>query len=262
MSATRTFEPSFLDSSAGRLFTAYHPPRGVARGGVLICPPMFHEHVRGYRLFSLVADTLASVGLGVLRFDYPGSGDSDGEDTAFSLDLSENAARAALAFLEQRIGSLPKAMLGVRGGSYIAARLGAEHADARLWLWQPTGSGAQYLQTLAAIDRAERTSPLRFGDATRAVMLSDTNHLVGFPVSAECVEGLRTEPDPLDGRRHIDLVVDRAGQSSTPPGTLCVDLPETLARWPLQVDMQDVPVKPWRDVCAMLASNWESPSRG
>lgn len=262
MTVARTFEPSFLDSSAGRIFVAYHPPRGVARGAVVICPPMFHEQVRGYRLFALAADALASSGLGVLRFDYPGTGDSDGDEEAFTLDRAEAAARAALDRLEQLSGSSPMAVLGIRAGAYIATRLAAHRPQVRLWLWQPTGSGAQYLESLAAIDREERTSELRFGGAARAAVRAEAGVMVGYPVSGACVDALRAEPDPREAVRSVDLFIDRAVHAATPNVCGTIEIPESVAHWPLQVDMLDVPVKPWRELCAVLASQWERAPRG
>ena len=62
-------------------FGLYHPANGEgSRGrGVLICPPIAHEHIRSHRALRFLAVQLARAGFDVLRFDYFAVGDSAGD---------------------------------------------------------------------------------------------------------------------------------------------------------------------------------------
>src|SRR5688500_19978584 len=72
----------FRFGHAGReLFGVYFAPSGRAlkRTAVLLCPPFGPEATRSHRLYRVLGERLARLGFGVLRFDYYGTGDSDGE---------------------------------------------------------------------------------------------------------------------------------------------------------------------------------------
>ncbi len=165
MSATPAPQPLLLDPAGRELFAVYHAPREPARAGVLICAPFLHEHARSYRLFALLGDALARLGVAVLRFDYHGTGDSAGLDTAFSLDGATRDAAISLAMLRERIGTVPITILGVRAGAFPACAIAAGSNAHALWLWQPVVDGAAYVARLRQADRAERASESRYSPA-------------------------------------------------------------------------------------------------
>ncbi|MDP3209803.1 MAG: hypothetical protein Q8M65_11690, partial [Rhodoglobus sp.] len=55
------------------------PESGTARGAVVICPPLGHEHVIAYRALRLLGQELAERDIAAFRFDYLGQGDASGE---------------------------------------------------------------------------------------------------------------------------------------------------------------------------------------
>ena len=55
------------------------PAGGKARGVVVLCPSLGSEHLVGHLTLRKVAANLVEQGVGVLRFDYPGTGDSAGD---------------------------------------------------------------------------------------------------------------------------------------------------------------------------------------
>ena len=80
-----TAEPLWISVAGGRLFGVLHMPDVPVRAGIILCPPFFHEQGRSQRLFALLADALRGHGFAVLRFDYLGTGDSEGSDESFTL---------------------------------------------------------------------------------------------------------------------------------------------------------------------------------
>ena len=74
-------EPFYFGKSPRALFGVYHPPKaGMTRKtGVVLCYPMGHEYVYSHRAFLRLAMLLSSAGFHVLRFDFYGCGDSEGD---------------------------------------------------------------------------------------------------------------------------------------------------------------------------------------
>jgi len=73
-------EPFFYESQDQQIFAIYHPPQGAPRGeGVVICYPAPQDIMRSYQAHVQLARLLAQQGFAVLRFDYAGTGDSEGQ---------------------------------------------------------------------------------------------------------------------------------------------------------------------------------------
>lgn len=167
-----------------RMFGAYHPSETPAHAAVLICPPLLHEHFRSYRFFSQVAGALAQAGLACLRFDYFGTGDSEGEDADFSPDGTAADTMLAAQALRRLSGDVPLILLGIRGSALFMHRDAKRVGASAVWLWQPVADGERYVAELEDRDRAERSSlyryPLLKGEAP-----ADAHDLMGFRVRPE-----------------------------------------------------------------------------
>jgi pimeloyl-ACP methyl ester carboxylesterase len=89
------------------------------------------------RLFVLAGRALADAGLHVLRFDYRGNGDSDGDFDDMTLVSTVEDARAALRFLRRAPGVDGKriALVGLSLGSVVAQLIAARERAAALVLW-------------------------------------------------------------------------------------------------------------------------------
>lgn len=144
--------PFYFGPPQHRLFGVFHPPAagGPARAGVVLSPPFGHEAIRVHRFYRLLADRLSRQGIGVLRFDYYGTGDSGGLDDDADLAVWASDLCEAHRELQRRIGGLPT--------SWFAARLGAAVALAaapqsfprvhRMLVWDPVVDGSAYLAEL------------------------------------------------------------------------------------------------------------------
>ncbi len=155
-------QPFFFGTAPRRLFGTHHPAAGTAKACVLFCPPLLHEQMRSYRFFSQLAKYLAEKGMDCMRFDYFGTGDSDGDDHQFSpadagADIAEAADEA-----RRRAGDLPLILLGIRGSALFASQQAARVGASALWLWQPVTQGRAYTSYLQSRDQAERTLSGRY----------------------------------------------------------------------------------------------------
>ncbi len=136
-------EPLFFASAACDLFGVLHAPEGIARGlGLAFCPPFAEEHKQGYRVFVELARKLAARGFPCLRFDYRGTGDSQGPFTDFTLAGAIDDIAAAVACLRERAGIERVGLVGLRLGASLAWQAVERGLDAApLVLWQPIVNG-------------------------------------------------------------------------------------------------------------------------
>lgn len=137
-----------------QLFGLYHAPGGTRtrETGVLICNPMGQEAVRTQRMFRVLGERLARAGWPVLRFDYFGTGDSDGDDEAGDLLGWRKDVAAAHQELLGRSGCRRTLWLGARLGGTLALLAAGDvpAPPAHLLLWEPVASGRHYLEQLAS----------------------------------------------------------------------------------------------------------------
>ena len=197
-------EPLFFSSQERRLFGVLHVPDGGAgRGlGVAFCPAFAEEHKQGYRIFVELARRLTAEGFPCLRFDYGGTGDSEGDFASFTLGSAVGDIRAAAAFLRERAGVGRIALMGLRLGASLAWRAAEEDADADLLaLWQPIVDGKLFyrLNIRRMLVRQMMTDGKARGE--RATADAGTIDLDGFLASrAMCEElkelDLRTSAQP------------------------------------------------------------------
>ena len=238
-------EFAFAGAPQRRLSTVFRPAQGVPRAALLLCPPFFHEHFLSYRLLSLVAARLAERGIASLRFDYFGSGDSWGEESAFTLAGAVADAEVALAELARRAPALPCSVLGARAGGWIAARLARCHR-LPLWLWQPLPRGQVWLDELIALDRRERASRQRYPFLGAQPWPSDPERLL----AAYCPPALRAELAAQDLEALLESavepvhVVDDERAAPLARATTWHALPAAAAAWHERIDLRATFITP------------------
>ena len=132
------------------------PHPGVARGGVVLCPPVGIEAICTYFTYRQIADRLAENGVAALRFDYDGTGDSFGgpqdpdrvaswrRSTAAAVEVLRQAGVERIGLLGMRVGALLAAAEAERSGGVEAVVLWDPCLSGRAFLARPEGvSGAQ-----------------------------------------------------------------------------------------------------------------------
>lgn len=145
--------PTWFGTADMPLFGVVHVPvNGLARAGVVICPPLGKEHVDTYRGLKLLAQRLCARGFAVLRFDYAGTGDSSCEqDSSVAVDRYQDSIRAAVDYL--RSSGVPEVgLVGLRAGALLAG-VTADSIDglAGLVLWDPVTDGRRFLRSQRAL---------------------------------------------------------------------------------------------------------------
>lgn len=145
--------PLYIGSDERPLKAELHsPPHAAAlRAGVVLCPPFGYEYVCAYRSFVNLADLLVHRGFAVLRFDYPGTGQSAGSIYAPSL-LEDWIASVGLAFdeLASRVDG-PVLSVGLRLGASLALLDAVRFDRDAAVLWDPIVSGRRYSRELSAL---------------------------------------------------------------------------------------------------------------
>ena len=128
---------------------------GWSDRGVVLCGPLGHEAVATHRGWRKLADKLSRQGLHVVRFDYHGTGDSEGDDAdAARLQHWQQNIENAAALLRHRCQVTSITLIGLRFGGALAmmaaARVDAVDAVALL---APAVSGKTHLRELRLLAR-------------------------------------------------------------------------------------------------------------
>ncbi len=162
-----------------------HPAQGLR--GVVLCGPYGYEELCAHRAWKRFAEGLAAAGLPTLRFDYPGSGDSAGEDSEPDrVRAWVDGVKAAVRRLREDTGVTELTLVGYRMGSLLATAAAHELDEEgqgvdTLVLVSPITSGRKALrelQTLAAIVLRPVCNP---EPPERASWLN----VIGMPVTPE-----------------------------------------------------------------------------
>lgn len=221
-------EPLYFPSDDFRLFGVLHQPdapapesagaritQRAAPLGLVFCAPFAEEQKQACRVFVETARALAARGIPSLRFDYRGTGDSQGPFTDFSLAGALRDIQAAAALLRERAGVARIALLGLRLGASLAlqsAECGVRSAECEppanatsdvtrhaargthatlLVLWQPIVEGALFYRL--NIRRMLVRQMMTHGKATgqRDTGQADTIDLDGFLASRAMCEEIK-----------------------------------------------------------------------
>ncbi|MGN6313500.1 MAG: serine aminopeptidase domain-containing protein [Rhodanobacteraceae bacterium] len=177
------WEPLWLGPPGRRLYAALHHASGRAKVGVVVAPPLLSEQPRSRRLMFEIAGVLAAQGLPCLRFDYYGTGDSEGDAEAHDLAAICADLDAAVSRLREHAGLTRVAVMAWRGAALAACDWALRNPIDALILCDPVMDGAAWLAELESADRRERVSRERYPHGAGAGEASD-GQLMGYPVSA------------------------------------------------------------------------------
>ncbi len=148
-------EPVVFDSCFGWL----HPANG--RHGVVLCNPFGYDALCTHRGWRRLAGRLAARGMPVLRFDYPGAGDSLGDEAdPGRVEAWLDSIAAAVRHLRERTGVQQVSLCGLRLGATLAALAAQRIGDIDgLVLLSPALSGRNYLRELRAHRQSWLSTP-------------------------------------------------------------------------------------------------------
>jgi pimeloyl-ACP methyl ester carboxylesterase len=170
-----------------------HTPRGTALDlAVVICAtPFGYENISAHRGLRVLGDRLAAAGIAVLRFDVPGTGDSDGEQRvpAWKSSMAE-----AVETVRRETGCTHVALIGVGLGGTLALAAVDDGLDVdKLILWGIPATGRSWLRAQRAYKRFAVQNPDADGQASPAAP-EGIEELSGFPLT----DALAAELTALD----------------------------------------------------------------
>lgn len=146
--------------SIGRTFGWFS--QGRNRRGVILCGTFGFEQHSAHRWWRDLSEGIADTGCAVLRFDYPGEGDSAGD--SIQLDTALDAIRRAIRFMQDEVQAESICIVGLRLGATLATLVAQEGGIDRLVLLAPFAQGRVYLREMAikarVIDVVPNGTPL------------------------------------------------------------------------------------------------------
>ena len=149
-------EPFYFGPGHRPLLGWFHAPTGAWRDtAVVLCPPLGYQHLASYRTMGMLAARLSGLGFAVVRFDYPGMGDSGGDEHESGLvrDWVE-AIHLAGAEARRLSGATRTAAVGLGVGGMFAAAAGSQHQFDALVMWAPVESGRKFIRELRVLQGA------------------------------------------------------------------------------------------------------------
>lgn len=198
-------KPLFFGEAERRLYGVYHPPTKPSRHAVLLCYPGMQEYNAAHWMFRRLAASLSREGHHVLRFDYFGTGDSDGESDATTPESAIADVHMAIREVRDLSRAREVSLVGLRFGAACAAMACSGGFSARqLVLWDPVIYGSAYVRELEALDQ-RRNLVLLHADRTRG----RRDELLGFPFTARVRAGTEaidlTSGTPIKAKRVVVL---------------------------------------------------------
>lgn len=134
-------EPVILYNQGQKIFGVLHRPLNAAKSPVvLMCHGLGGHKVGKGRLYVSLAEMLSTLGIGTLRIDFRGSGDSEGEFSAMTIDSEVSDALTALNYLKnsQFIDSERIAIFGRSFGGVVAVMAAKRFGSIKsIALWAP-----------------------------------------------------------------------------------------------------------------------------
>ncbi len=188
-------EPPFRFGPGGGLFGMYNAAEGSTV--VVFCAPFAEEHKCAYRTFVETARALAAAGVPCLRFDYFGTGDSDGGFAEFLPSRAMDDIVSAAAQARELAGVSRVVLLGLRLGGTMALGAASRAEAESVILWQPVASGKAFFdltirQQMLRKQLIGRTGTDNFPSLCEKSYLSPFSiDLDGFPLSAAAAEEIK-----------------------------------------------------------------------
>ena len=164
-----------------------HPAAG--NRGVIICAAQGYEELCTHRPMRGLAERFAEAGLPTLRFDYPSTGDSTGDEyDPARVRAWLDSIHAARRYLREQVGVEEIAIVGLRVGALLGALAAEELGDVEaLALMAPLTSGRGYVRELQALSSMFTPTP----EGAPPPADPDALQATGFLLSASTVADLK-----------------------------------------------------------------------
>jgi len=185
--------PFYFGRAGQRIYGCYHVPTPEVslKGGVILCQSIGHEYIHSHRAFFQLANRLATKGFISLRFDYFGTGDSEGDFEDGGIVRWLEDVRMAVDEMQNRFDIKSISLIGFRIGASLALKT-ALHTSAvkQLVLWEMVTNGVSYLNEIARM-QATFGNSLRIKVKKSIVDPSLPNEILGYPLTPLLISELK-----------------------------------------------------------------------
>ena len=182
-----------------------------------MCHAFAEEKLWSHRVFVNFARSASSAGYAVLRFDFMGHGDSDGESEDCTIGSYVADLDAAIACLKDECPEIESiALVGLRFGATLASIYANSHPDiSSTVLWEPVVDGQKYVQALLRINLTTQLAAYGKVRHDRATLVREMRS--GIPAN---IDGYLISNALYDELCEIDLLAT----ADTPLPTACLVL--------------------------------------
>lgn len=210
-------EPFFLETDLGKRFCIYHPPSSIknGHGTFLYIHPFGEEMNKTRRMAALQARAFSQAGLGVLRVDLFGCGDSDGEMVEARWDIWKRDIFFFISWLKNNTPSVYINLWGLRLGALLTLDCVRDMDDPaqvqNIILWQPVLNGHSFLTQFLRLHLANKLfsddeqNNQNVRDLRRLLAAGQTLEVAGYELAPEltaAIDHLRME-DMIVSTGHV-----------------------------------------------------------
>ncbi len=140
--------PVELLSQGSKIFGMIHRPKGNGKfPAVVFCHGLAGHKIGKHRMYVLLAELLSKAGIASFRFDFRGSGESEGAFHEMSLEGEVNDALVALEFISHQPFIMPNkiGLFGRSFGGSIAVLAASRFKKIKsIALWAPVFNAVQW----------------------------------------------------------------------------------------------------------------------
>lgn len=172
--------PYFFGRASHRMYACHHAPAIAVKDtrAVLLCNSIGHEYERCHRTLRQLAAKLSAKGNHAMRFDYFGTGDSQGEYEQASLASWRQDVSEGIDECHRISGYNQLCVIGVRMGATMAAQVAMQREDVdSLVLYAPVIDGETMLTEWKQLQE-DYNNQRGFPEAT-----DPFKEVLGFPIT-------------------------------------------------------------------------------
>jgi dipeptidyl aminopeptidase/acylaminoacyl peptidase len=159
-------ESIVLENEGQKIFGIFHRPSSQGPyPTVLMCHGLAGHKTGKFRIYVKLAEQLSLHGIASLRFDFRGSGDSEGHFSDATLSSEVSDALIALKYLRSRpdVDSSKIGIFGRSVGGTVALMTAKKSAPIKtIAIWAPLYDGEQWQEEWKLLHRAEISEELRY----------------------------------------------------------------------------------------------------
>ncbi len=134
----------FLENDGQKIFTIVHDV-GEASPVVVMFHGFTGNHIENRFIFARMSRALENVGISSIRFDFRGSGDSDGKFEEMTLSTEVSDALVVVDYAKERFSSL--GILGLSMGGTVALLTAPKLNPDALCLWAPAAKNSEVFRS-------------------------------------------------------------------------------------------------------------------